>query len=100
MARTHNSLSRNTTTQPPTPSRYKMALLTWAAAFPLLTTINLLFGAQLAALPLLVRTFVVTGTLVSLLSFVILPRLSRLCATWLTLPIAVAGHVEERAPAQ
>lgn len=44
------------TTAPP---RYKIALLTWAAAFPVLTTVNLLLGPVLMVLPLPGRTLLV-----------------------------------------
>jgi antibiotic biosynthesis monooxygenase (ABM) superfamily enzyme len=72
-----------------------MALLTWAAAFPLLTAVNVLFGPQLAALPLPIRTFLLTGMLVSLLTFVIMPRLSEWCARWLLVPGAARGTEEK-----
>ncbi|HLJ66243.1 MAG TPA: hypothetical protein VKX16_02635 [Chloroflexota bacterium] len=68
------------TNQPP---RYKLALLTWAAAFPLLTAVNVLLGPLLAVLPLPGRTLLMTGLLINLLTYVIMPRLTRLCSTWL-----------------
>lgn len=65
------------------PPRYKVALLTWAAAFPLLTALNVLLRPLLSVLPLPGRTLLLTGLLISLLTYVILPRLTRLCASWL-----------------
>jgi antibiotic biosynthesis monooxygenase (ABM) superfamily enzyme len=77
-----------------------MALLKWAAAFPLLTAVNGLFGPQLAVLPLPARTLLLTGILVSVLTFVIMPQLTRWCANWLLPPSAVAGHDETAATAE
>lgn len=69
------------TTAPP---RYKIALLTWAAAFPVLTAVNVLLGPVLTALPLPGRTLLMTGLLVGLLTYAIMPRLTRLFAAWLS----------------
>jgi antibiotic biosynthesis monooxygenase (ABM) superfamily enzyme len=65
------------------PPGYKTALVTWAAAFPLLTALDLLLNPLLAVLPLPGRTFLLTGLLIGLLTFVILPQLTRLCPSWL-----------------
>jgi antibiotic biosynthesis monooxygenase (ABM) superfamily enzyme len=77
------------------PPRYKMALLTWAGAFPLLTAVNVLLGPLLVALPLPGRTLLMTGLLVSLLTYVIMPRLTRLCAAWLS-PSGVRWGPDEK----
>jgi antibiotic biosynthesis monooxygenase (ABM) superfamily enzyme len=77
MTSTHRMLRIRSGANPASPPRYKTALLTWAAAFTLLTTVNVLFGPQLAALPLPVRTFLLTGMLVNLLTYVVMPRLSQ-----------------------
>jgi antibiotic biosynthesis monooxygenase (ABM) superfamily enzyme len=61
-----------------------MALLTWVAAFPLLTFVNILLGPILAVLPLPARTLLMTGILVSVLTYVVLPRLTRIFAPWLS----------------
>jgi len=65
------------------PPRYKMALITWLAIFPLISGINLLFGSSLNQLPLLIRTFILTVMLVILMTYVVMPRMSRLFAKWL-----------------
>lgn len=65
------------------PPRYKMALITWLAIFPLISAINLVFGSFLNQLPLLIRTFVLTVVLVILMTYVVMPRMSRLFARWL-----------------
>jgi antibiotic biosynthesis monooxygenase (ABM) superfamily enzyme len=91
MASACNTLPKRSFDPPTSPPRYKMALLTWAAAFPLLTALNVLFGPQLAALPLPVRTFLLTGLLVGLLTYGVMPRLTHVCANWL-LPSRDAGR--------
>jgi antibiotic biosynthesis monooxygenase (ABM) superfamily enzyme len=92
MTSTHKAMHTRSIANPVSPSRYKTALLTWAAAFPLLTAVNVLFGPQLAALPLPVRTFLLTGMLIGLLTYVIMPRLSQWCASWLLLPGSERGE--------
>ena len=76
------------------PPRYKMALLTWAAAFPLLTAVNVFLGPLLVTLPLPGRTLLMTGLLIGLLTYVIMPRLTRLCAAWLA-PSGAHGRPPE-----
>ena len=78
-------------TETTAPPRYKLALLTWAAAFPLLTAVNVLLGPILVRLPLPGRTLLMTGLLVGLLTYVIMPRLTRIFATWLSPSTAPAG---------
>jgi antibiotic biosynthesis monooxygenase (ABM) superfamily enzyme len=74
-----------------------MALLTWAAAFPLLTAVNVLLGPLLAALPLPGRTLLMTGILIGLLTYGIMPPLTRLTYTWLS-PWDNHGGQGEEAP--
>ncbi len=92
MAIKHMTTPQRSFDHPVVPPRYKMVLLTWAAAFPVLTVLNLLFGPQLAALPLPARTLLVTGLLITLLTYVIMPRLTRWCADWLLCPSASGGQ--------
>ena len=65
------------------PPRYKMALITWLAIFPLINIINLLFASVLNQLSPLLRSLVLTVTLVLLMTYVIMPRMTRLFASWL-----------------
>jgi antibiotic biosynthesis monooxygenase (ABM) superfamily enzyme len=67
----------------PLPPRYKMAYVTWLAVFPLITVIFALFGPLLSQLPMLLRTLVLTVVMVSLMTYVIMPRLTRLFSFWL-----------------
>ena len=69
------------------PLRYKMAIVTWLAIFPLITLVSWAMGAVLTAagreLPLIAHTFVATALLVPLMTYVVMPRMTRLFAGWL-----------------
>lgn len=65
------------------PPRYKMALITWLAIFPLISGINALFGSFLSQLPPLFRSLVLTAVMVPLMTYVVMPRITRLFAPWL-----------------
>jgi antibiotic biosynthesis monooxygenase (ABM) superfamily enzyme len=65
------------------PPRWKTAVLIWVAIYPSITLLFLVFGDVLLRLPVPVRTLVLTGVLVPLMVFVLLPLLQRLFAGWL-----------------
>ncbi len=67
----------------PAPPRYKMAVVTWLAVYPLITLILVLLGPVLGLLPMLVRTLVLTALMVTLMTYVIMPRMTRLFSFWL-----------------
>jgi uncharacterized protein len=67
----------------PPPPRYKMAIVTWVAVFPVVAVIFSLFGHWLNLLPTLVRTLVFTAVMVTLMTYVIMPRMTRLFSFWL-----------------
>ena len=67
----------------PSPPRYKMATVTWLAVFPVVTVIFSLFGQWLNMLPTLLRTLVFTVVMVTLMTYVIMPRMTRLFSFWL-----------------
>ncbi len=67
----------------PPPPRYKMAIVTWFAVFPLITLIFFLFGPLLSQLPTLLRTMVLTAVMVTLMTYVIMPRMTRIFSFWL-----------------
>lgn len=77
---TVNSVSVRPIVPPP---RHKMAIVTWLAIFLLIVAINLLFGEFLALLPMLVRSFVMTVVLVALMTYVVMPKMTRLFSGWL-----------------
>jgi antibiotic biosynthesis monooxygenase (ABM) superfamily enzyme len=65
------------------PSRYKMAVLIWLAVYPLSNLIFLVMGAWINALPLYLKTLVISFTLVPLMVFVALPLLQTIFKKWL-----------------
>lgn len=65
------------------PPRYKMAIVAWIAIFVLIVIINLLFGSFLASLPMLLRSFMLTVGLVTLMTYIVMPRMTRLFSWWL-----------------
>jgi uncharacterized protein len=64
------------------PPRYKMLAVTCLAAFPTLNVVNFLLR-PLSALPLLLRTLIGTVILLTLMTYVIMPRMTKLFAGWL-----------------
>ena len=63
--------------------RYKLALLTWVAAYTLITAFLFLLGPAIAGWPLALRTLVLSVTMVATLTWVIMPRLTSLFRPWL-----------------
>ena len=53
-------------------------IVTWLGVFPIVTIIFSVFGHWLNLLPTLVRTLVFTALMVTLMSYVLMPRLVRL----------------------
>lgn len=75
------TLSRNKPMIPP--PRYKMAVITWLAIFPLVNLINLVFAPILSYLSSPQRTLILTLILVPLMTYLVMPRMIRLFAFWL-----------------
>lgn len=65
------------------PPRYKMALVVWLAIYVLITGIQALFGDFLAGLPLMLRTLIMTAVTVPLMTFLLMPLLTRTFKSWL-----------------
>ncbi|MEG4070164.1 antibiotic biosynthesis monooxygenase [Microcoleus sp. Pol11C2] len=65
------------------PPRYKMAIVTWLGVFFTISILNRLLVPLLTGLPVLLRTLLVTGLTVPLLTYVIMPRLTQLFRKWL-----------------
>jgi uncharacterized protein len=72
-------------TQPgvPPPPAYKMALVTWATIFPLITLVVVATAPLVGGWPLVVRLAVTTGVTVPLMTWVVMPRVTRLLGRWL-----------------
>ncbi len=67
----------------PPPPRYKMAIVTWLGVFPVVAVVFSVFGPWLEMLPPLLRTLVFTAVMVALMTYVIMPRMTRLFSFWL-----------------
>jgi antibiotic biosynthesis monooxygenase (ABM) superfamily enzyme len=67
----------------PPPPPYKMALITWLTIFPLITAIVAITGPLLKELPLAVRLAITTALTVPIMTWVVMPRVTRLLRGWL-----------------
>lgn len=65
------------------PPRYKMALITWLGVFFTLAIVSRLLAPILSNLPILLAQLITTGLVVALLTYVIMPRLTKLFRLWL-----------------
>lgn len=65
------------------PPRYKMAVITWLAIFPLVNLINVILFPILNYLSSVPKTFILTIILVPLMTYFIMPRMTRLFVWWL-----------------
>nr|WP_067294422.1 antibiotic biosynthesis monooxygenase [Marinobacterium profundum] len=65
------------------PPKYKMAVVAWLAIFPLITLVSWLLGAELSQIPLLPRTLLMTIPITLLMTYVLMPALTKLLAFWL-----------------
>jgi uncharacterized protein len=65
------------------PPRYKLALLTWAGAYAVITLLLTVLGPAIAAWPLGLRTLVLSALMVIMLTWLVLPALTRLFRKWL-----------------
>ena len=66
------------------PPKWKFAVMVWLAIYPAITVLQFLIGDVLVRLPVPLRTLILTGILVPLMVFVLLPLLRRLLGSWLT----------------
>jgi uncharacterized protein len=67
----------------PPPPPWKMAILTWITIFPLITAIVYFLGPTLARVPLVPRMAITTGIAVPVMTWILMPRVTRLLRTWL-----------------
>lgn len=66
-----------------TPPRYKTALLTWAVVYVLINLLNRLLVPLFATLPPLIISLIISAVMVVLLTYVVMPRVTRLFSSWL-----------------
>ena len=65
------------------PKKWKMALLTWMVIYPSVLLLSTLAGIYLNFLPLFARMIVVTVTLITLMTYFIMPNLTKAFAFWI-----------------
>lgn len=67
----------------PPPPRYKMALLTWITIFPLITLVAIALGPLLEWAPLVARLAITSAVTVPIMTWLVMPRVTRLLRGWL-----------------
>jgi antibiotic biosynthesis monooxygenase (ABM) superfamily enzyme len=67
----------------PPPPPYKMALLTWITIFPLITGLVVVLGPVLEGVAVVPRLAITTGIAVPLMTWVVMPRVTRVLRGWL-----------------
>ena len=67
----------------PPPPKYKTAFVTWIGVFLCVSVLGYFLAPYLAGLPYLLRQAIMTGLVVILLAYVVMPRLTRLFSGWL-----------------
>ncbi|MDL0431858.1 antibiotic biosynthesis monooxygenase [Marinobacter sp. TBZ242] len=65
------------------PPKWKMTIVSWLALYPAVTLVFVLFGDLLAGIPLLLRTLIVTVVVMLLMTYVLMPRMTRWFSFWL-----------------
>jgi len=65
------------------PPRLRMAVVTWLGIFPTVSLVLWLVAPLLQALPFLPRTAVLTALIVAIMTWGVMPRLTRLMRGWL-----------------
>ena len=63
--------------------KWKFAVMVWIAIYPAITLLTYLIGDLIKKLPLPIKTLIMTGILVPLMVFVLLPILRKLMGNWL-----------------
>lgn len=72
---------------PPTgctpPPRYKMVVVTLLAIYPLISTLQMVLIPHLMAWPTMLRTLVTSALLICLMTYLVMPLVTRLFSRWL-----------------
>lgn len=63
--------------------KWKFALMVWVAIYPAITLLSYLIGNEIKDFPLALRTLIMTGILVPLMVYVLLPLLRKIIGNWL-----------------
>lgn len=65
------------------PPKWKFAIMVWLAIYPTITLVGFLIGDLIKNWPLPLKTLLMTGILVPLMVFILLPLLRKLLGDWL-----------------
>jgi len=65
------------------PPKWKFAIMVWIAIYPTITIVSILIGDYIKNLPLPLKTLIMTGILVPLMVFVLLPFFGKILGNWL-----------------
>jgi antibiotic biosynthesis monooxygenase (ABM) superfamily enzyme len=65
------------------PPRYKVALLTWIGIYPVIAVLLAVFGAEIGRYPVAVRALVLTACAIPIMTWLVMPVLTRVAAGWL-----------------
>ncbi|ELS05384.1 hypothetical protein Xen7305DRAFT_00051270 [Xenococcus sp. PCC 7305] len=65
------------------PPRYKMAVITLLAIFPLVQLANVILVPLFRSLPAILGGLITTGIIVLLMTYVVMPRMTKLFSHWL-----------------
>ena len=65
------------------PPKWKFAIMVWLAIYPTITLVSFLIGDIIKSWPLPFKTLLMTGILVPLMFFVLLPLLRKFLGEWL-----------------
>ena len=68
---------------PPAPPRYKLAVLSWAGAYAVITAILAVLGPFMASWPLALKTLLLSALMVIAMTWIVIPSLTRLFRRWL-----------------
>ena len=80
----------------PPPPAYKMALLTWITIFPLITLVVIALDPLLEKLDLVPRLAVTTAVTVPIMTWLVMPRITRLLRSWLYPTASPSGRIGQR----
>jgi antibiotic biosynthesis monooxygenase (ABM) superfamily enzyme len=65
------------------PPKWKFAIIVWLAIYPTITLVSYIIGDAIKSWPLPLKTLLMTGILVPLMVFILLPFLRKLLGNWL-----------------
>jgi hypothetical protein len=80
----------------PPPPAYKMALLTWITIFPLITLVVIALDPLLEKLDLVPRLADTTAVTVPIMTWLVMPRITRLLRSWLYPTASPSGRIGQR----